>query len=96
MRVIDLPISRTLANGFATTAVRDEIHLLALRAGAFHIREAMAGPVTTAQANVAFFRSSKHATKLAACDTIGTAYDPFRHFLRTLLPLDLWRLNLNP
>jgi hypothetical protein len=37
----------TFANGLATAAMRDEIHLLAFRAGAFHIGEAMAGPVTT-------------------------------------------------
>jgi hypothetical protein len=77
---------RALANRFAATAVRDEFHLLALRAGALHIGEAMAGPVTAAQADVAFFRSSKHATKLAACDTVGTTYDPFRHFYELSFP----------
>lgn len=43
--------------------------------------------MTTAQADEAILGPSEHAAKLAAQYTIGTAYDPFRHFFRTLLPL---------
>jgi hypothetical protein len=42
--------------------------------------------MTTAQADVAVLRPAEHAAELAAQHTIGTAYDPFRHFSRTLLP----------
>ncbi len=77
----------TFARGLTTAAVGDHVHLLTLRAGTLYIRGAHAGPMTTAQADVTVLRPAKHATKLAAQHTIGTAYDPFRHFLRILLPL---------
>jgi hypothetical protein len=88
---------RTLAPGFVTTAMRDSVHLLALRAGALHVGKTKAGAMTTAQADVTVLRSAEHATELAAQDTIGTAYDHFRHFLRTLLPLFfMWRARSGP
>jgi hypothetical protein len=80
---------RTLAHGLATAAVGDPVHLLALRAGALYIGKSEAGAVTTTQTDVARLRSLEHAAEFAAQNTIGTAHDHFRHFLRSLLPLSL-------
>lgn len=80
-------LARGFTGRFTTAAIRDHVHLLAFRAGALHVGKTRAGAMTTAQANVAVFRPAKHAAELAAQNTIGTAYDPFRHFSRTLLPL---------
>jgi hypothetical protein len=78
---------RALAQGLAAAVVRDEVHLLAFRAGALHVGKADARAMTTAQADVAILRPAEHPAEFAAQNTIGTAYDPFRHFLQTLLPL---------
>jgi hypothetical protein len=57
--------SGTLPNGFTSAAVRDQFHLLALRAGALQISEAVTRTMATAQADVAIFRPAQHAPELA-------------------------------
>lgn len=78
--------------GRAMAAVGDHIHLLAFRAGALHVGKTKASAMTATQADEAVLRPAQHTAELAAQYTIGTAYDHFRHFLRTLLPLFfIWR-----
>lgn len=77
---------RALAFRFGATVVGDHVHLLALRAGALRVGETKACAMATAEADVTILRPAEHAAEFAAQNTIGTAHDHFRHFLRTLLP----------